>query len=380
MQRRLGWSIISRSIATVSALPRQNLQQVQQTLAQSQVRSWLDLCTGHEGDLGVDEDCIVPLQRAQEAGSISLYRVPIDPLWLEAETARQVAATMSAVEKPVLVSSRSSTRAQAALLLHEASSRGWGADKALDRASELGFGKVLEDRGLVEWIIAGITSLTKSPGQVIFRQLFERESCTYTYIVGCATSREAVVIDPVDTMFARDRQMLEELCLEPKYAVDTHLHEDHMSAAGRFSQEFSGCASAAGVASGIDAELQLEERQHLEFGANFMEARATPGHTPGCVSLVMDDRSAVFTGDSLLIRGCGQPSSQVGSSTQLFQSVREQLMVLPKDTLVYPAHNFSGLTCSSVGEEANYNPLLGFMSSQEEFEAAMGKKQQTSQA
>jgi len=166
------------------------------------------------------------------------------------------------------------------------------------------------------------------------------------------------LIDPVFEQARRDAALVEELGLKLAWTLETHVHADHVTAAWLLKQKLGSriAISKAGGAEGAD--LFLENNQTIRFGRRSLEARATPGHTNGCMTYVLDDRSMAFTGDALLIRGCGRTDFQQGSPAKLFRSVREQVFSLPDACLVYPAHDYRGLTASSVGEEKRYNPRL----------------------
>jgi len=193
----------------------------------------------------------------------------------------------------------------------------------------------------------------------IFRQCFDRESCTYTYLLGDPGTREAILIDPVFELAERDAQLVKDLDLELKYVMNTHVHADHITGTGRLKKLVgSGVKSLISKASGADADDVLGNSQKVEFGQLSLEVRSTPGHTNGCVVYVFHDGKMVFTGDTLLIRGCGRTDFQEGNSETLYNSVHSQIFTLPEDYLVYPAHDYKGMTCSSVGEEKKYNPRL----------------------
>lgn len=192
---------------------------------------------------------------------------------------------------------------------------------------------------------------------MIFRQLFDAASSTYTYLLG--DSGAALLIDPVYEQAPRDLALLEELGLHLQATLDTHVHADHVTGAWRL-QRRSGSSialAAAAGAEGVDRPLAHGDR--IDFGSRHLTVRATPGHTNGCLTYVLDDRRMAFTGDSLLIRGCGRTDFQQGSARQLFASVREQILTLPGDCLLYPAHDYRGLTVTSVAEERRFNPRLG---------------------
>jgi glyoxylase-like metal-dependent hydrolase (beta-lactamase superfamily II)/rhodanese-related sulfurtransferase len=195
--------------------------------------------------------------------------------------------------------------------------------------------------------------------ELIFRQLADATSSTYTYLLACPATREAVLVDPVFEQARRDAALLRELGLVLVATLDTHVHADHVTAAWLHRQR---CGSRIGLAAAAGAEgvdLPLAHGDRVAFGRRHLNVRATPGHTKGCLSFVLDDESLAFTGDALLIRGCGRTDFQQGSARRLFHSVHEQLLSLPEGCLLYPAHDYKGCTVSSVAEERRWNPRFG---------------------
>ena len=191
----------------------------------------------------------------------------------------------------------------------------------------------------------------------IFRQLFDTTSSTYTYLL--ADGGEAVLIDPVFEQARRDAALLHELGLKLLCTLDTHVHADHITAAWLLQQRLGSQIAVSAAAGAEGASRLLQHGQRVVFGSRHLEVRATPGHTNGCVSYVLDDHSMAFTGDALLIRGCGRTDFQQGSAARLHQSVHGQLFTLPAACLIYPGHDYRGVTVSSVAEERRYNPRLG---------------------
>ncbi|PKO45318.1 MAG: MBL fold metallo-hydrolase [Betaproteobacteria bacterium HGW-Betaproteobacteria-3] len=184
-------------------------------------------------------------------------------------------------------------------------------------------------------------------------QLFDPASSTYTYVLFDAASREALIIDPVDTQVDRDLAILREYGLRLIWAVETHAHADHITSAGLLA-EHAGARTAAPEGCGIGtAAVQLTHGDRLPFGAESVTALHTPGHTAGSMSYVWtsgNDRH-VFTGDTLLINGCGRTDFQSGSAQALYRSLTEVLFALPGDTLVWPGHDYHGRTHSTIGAE-----------------------------
>jgi len=202
---------------------------------------------------------------------------------------------------------------------------------------------------------------------VIFRQLFDPETSTYTYLLADAESREGVLIDPVLEQFGRDRTLIRELGLELTSTLETHVHADHVTAAGRFRDEL-GSRVVVGAPSGVtNADVYLGDRDSVAFGGHELEARWTPGHTDGCVTYVLIDEKLAFTGDALLIRGCGRTDFQEGDAAGLFRSVRGQIFSLPDAFMLYPGHDYKGRTATTVGEEKRHNARLSCDKTEAEF-------------
>ena len=194
---------------------------------------------------------------------------------------------------------------------------------------------------------------------LIFRQLFDPQSSTYSYLLADHRSREAVLIDPVFEQARRDAALIHELGLKLVATLDTHVHADHVTGAWLLKSS-CGSAIAISAASGAEgADRTLAHGDRVNFGARYLEVRATPGHTQGCMTFVLDDESMAFTGDCLLIRGSGRTDFQQGDARAMYRSVRSQIMTLPPSCLLYPAHDYRGLTVTSVDEERRFNPRLG---------------------
>ncbi|TYJ48180.1 hypothetical protein E1A91_A01G042600v1 [Gossypium mustelinum] len=200
--------------------------------------------------------------------------------------------------------------------------------------------------------MASFTTLSQSPPKLLFRQLFEKESSTYTYLLADCShpDKPALLIDPVDRTVDRDLNLVKELGLKLIYAMNTHVHADHVTGTGLIKGKVPGVKSVISKASGSKADVFVEAGDKISFGDLFLEVRATPGHTMGCVTYVTGDGPdqpqprMAFTGDALLIRGCGRTDFQI--------------FTLPKETLLYPAHDYKGFSVTTVGEEMLYNPRL----------------------
>lgn len=202
---------------------------------------------------------------------------------------------------------------------------------------------------------------------LIFRQLHDLASGTYSYLLGDPETRAAVLIDPVFEQARRDSALLHELGLKLVFTIDTHVHADHVTGAWMLKMRNGSRIALAAVAQAEGTDVPLHHGDRLQFGSRCLHVRATPGHTDGCLSLVLDDHSMVFTGDTLLIRGAGRTDFQQGNAHILYRSIHEQLFTLPDDCLIYPAHDYRGLTCSSVAEEKAFNPRIGAERSEHDF-------------
>ncbi len=202
---------------------------------------------------------------------------------------------------------------------------------------------------------------------MLFRQLFDPTSNTYTYLVADETTREAVLVDCVFEQHARDAALIRELGLRLVATLDTHCHADHVTGAWLMKSAFGSRIGLAAAYGASNVDLPLVHGDVVRFGSLALEVRATPGHTNGCLSFVTPDHAAVFTGDALLVRGAGRTDFQSGDAHRLYQSIRQQLFTLPDACLVYPAHDYDGRTASTIGEERAFNPRIGGGAREEDF-------------
>jgi sulfur dioxygenase len=207
-------------------------------------------------------------------------------------------------------------------------------------------------------------------GPMVFRQLFDPESSTYTYLLGDPTTREAVLIDTVREQVDRDLQIVRELGLRLVATLDTHVHADHVTGAWLLKQR-AGSRIVLSKRYGVDADVKVDHGDPVRFGQQVLEVRATPGHTAGCVTYVTSDLRMAFTGDALLIRGCGRTDFQGGDARTLYRSLHDQVFSLPDETLLYPGHDYKGRTVTTVREERLYNPRLGAGKTEDAFVAIM---------
>ena len=190
---------------------------------------------------------------------------------------------------------------------------------------------------------------------MLFRQLFDRESSTYTYLIADQNTQSALLVDPVLEQIQRDLTLILELGLSLKYCLETHIHADHITGTHQLRNQ-TGCQGIVPALADIAcADDKIQDGQILTLGPIQIQAIATPGHTNSHMAYwVNQDR--VLTGDALLIRGCGRTDFQNGNAGILFDSVTQKLFTLPKETLVYPGHDYHGQTVSTIGEEKQYNP------------------------
>jgi glyoxylase-like metal-dependent hydrolase (beta-lactamase superfamily II) len=208
---------------------------------------------------------------------------------------------------------------------------------------------------------------------MIFRQLFEPQSSAYTYLIACEDAREAILIDPVLETVDRDLALLQELGLALKYTIETHIHADHVTGASRL-REATGCRCVLPAKSEAEnVDVAVGEGEPIRFGGLSLKPLYTPGHTDDhhAYLLETDDGARIFTGDALMIDGCGRTDFQNGDSATLYRSVHEKIFALPGDTLVYPGHDYQGRRVSSVAQEKARNPRLGGGKTLEEFVAIM---------
>jgi sulfur dioxygenase len=206
---------------------------------------------------------------------------------------------------------------------------------------------------------------------LVFRQLFDPQSSTYTYLLGETDGGEAVLIDPVCEQARRDAALVRELGLRLVATLETHIHADHVTGAWLLRRD-TGCHIIVGKESGADgADRYVQQDDCVAFGSRRLMVRATPGHTGFCLTFVLDDQSMAFTGDCLLIRGSGRTDFQQGDAAAMFHSIHDHIFSLPDDCILYPAHDYRGLTATSVAEERRFNPRLGGQISLDDFTGQM---------
>lgn len=210
----------------------------------------------------------------------------------------------------------------------------------------------------VRFYSSTMTTKVQSDPDFFFRQLFDEKSWTYSYVLADLESREAVIIDPVLEQAQRDAKLIKELGLKLKFAMNTHCHADHITGTGYLKRLLPGTLSVIGKHAGANADRFLDDNEFVEYGKFKVQAASTPGHTNGCITYIAHDQGMAFTGDALLIRGCGRTDFQEGDPKTLYQSVHSRILSLPDNFLLYPAHDYKGVLETTVAEEKKYNPRL----------------------
>ncbi|MBE9136426.1 MBL fold metallo-hydrolase [Nodosilinea sp. LEGE 07088] len=190
---------------------------------------------------------------------------------------------------------------------------------------------------------------------MLFRQLFDPETSTYTYLIADLETKGAILVDPVLEQVERDRQLLHELGLTLNYCLETHIHADHITGTAQL-REATGCVGIVPEkAEAACANRFIGDGEVLRVGRVTVDAIATPGHTDSHMAYLVNG-THLLTGDALLIRGCGRTDFQSGDAGTLYDVVTKRLFTLPDNTLVYPGHDYKGQTVSTVGEEKRWNP------------------------
>jgi len=299
-----------------------------------------------------------------KAGALTGPKLPIDSDFKKntVAMAAPIIAALDAMATPGLVVCKSGRRARVVIAAWACVRQGGDADAAcayLRSTNDLDAEKEHWVRGVIAAHTVGATN------PLVFRQLFECESNTYTYLLADGATRDAVLIDPVDLTAERDLKVIDGIVtadgkqgFKLRAGLNTHCHADHITGTAELKKRLPTVRSMISESAGAKADVLLKPGDKVHFGKRWVEVVATPGHTDGCISFVLDDRSMVFTGDALLIGACGRTDFQQGSAAKLFESVRSRLFTLPPDCVVYPAHDYNGRPCSTVLGERMTNPRL----------------------
>uniref|UniRef100_A0A7R9TUU6 persulfide dioxygenase n=1 Tax=Prasinoderma coloniale TaxID=156133 RepID=A0A7R9TUU6_9VIRI len=340
-----------------------------------QYRSWLFL--NPEGAEGCPKDAVT-------AAGVQYACVPVMlPAGLTAECADDLRRVLRELPRPCMIQCSTATRSSAALLLALADRHGYNADAALQLGRDMDLNvtagtspgadaeegkpvhplvawlrRELGDRALCE----AAPAAAAADADLIFRQMFDGPapegggSSTYTYLLADRTSKEAVLIDPVLEQVDRDLRVVASLGLELKYALNTHCHADHITGTGELKKRVPGLRSVIAKASGAKADVLITPEDKIKFGKFELANVATPGHTNGCVTYVLG--KLAFTGDAVLVRGCGRTDFQQGSPADLYDGVHARVLTLHGDTALFPAHDYKGRNVTCVRDEELFNPRL----------------------
>jgi len=193
--------------------------------------------------------------------------------------------------------------------------------------------------------------------KINIRQLFDCDTCTYTYVLWDSLTSEALIIDPVLEQIDRDLNYLNKLQINLKYILETHVHADHITAASKLRDETSAKICYGSKTGVKGADILFNDNDQINIGKYIVKVIHTPGHTVGCVSYYVD--GFIFTGDTLFIEGTGRTDFQGGSAKNTYNSIRNKIFTYPEETVIYPGHNYAGLTLSTIKYERKCNPNVG---------------------
>eukprot|EP00446_Apocalathium_sp_SHHI-4_P093910 CAMPEP_0177457630 /NCGR_PEP_ID=MMETSP0369-20130122/13087_1 /TAXON_ID=447022 ORGANISM="Scrippsiella hangoei-like, Strain SHHI-4" /NCGR_SAMPLE_ID=MMETSP0369 /ASSEMBLY_ACC=CAM_ASM_000364 /LENGTH=428 /DNA_ID=CAMNT_0018930669 /DNA_START=1 /DNA_END=1287 /DNA_ORIENTATION=+ len=337
-------------------------------------KAWIYLNTADNPDFHLKE--------LEAAGvQVVVARFPGPPIMPSDEQALGVLAALERLPRPLMMQCSTGMRVGAALLLWLSKHRGYTGESAQLLATDLDlkfWTKCTRCGPMREWLLARLPAqdapVAGPPREegLVFRQLFDPETSTFTYVLGCAATQEAVLVDPVLEQKERDLATLKELGLQLKYVINTHAHADHITSGGSIRKDMPEVKTVISKASGANADMHIQEGDKVTFGNLALEVLATPGHTDGCLTYYLAGSPGMaFTGDALLIRGCGRTDFQQGDAGVLYESVHGKIFTLPGGTLVYPGHDYKGRNVSTVDEEKQFNPRM--TQSKEEFAKLMAE-------
>jgi len=275
---------------------------------------------------------------------------------------KQLESSIEAAERPVLLLCKSNRRAGSVYALYKGIKEKKTEEQLMDDSKNLTL-TFPTTAPLLNWVLK--THKVGSASPIIRRQFFESVSSTYTYLLVCSQTKEGILIDPVIETVERDAQIIKDMGVTLKFMLNTHVHADHITGTGKLKTIFPKSLSVISGISGALSDVKVGDGDIVEFGNRYVTVLSTPGHTEGCLSFVLDDLSSVYTGDALLVRGCGRTDFQGGSASKLYDSIHEKVFTLPDDCIVFPAHDYKGHTQSTIYEEKHFNPRL--TKSKEEF-------------
>jgi len=339
---------------------------VAEHLSSGKYKSWLCLNDVADGKTKCPKTLV-------ELAGVNFTSIPFYPAnFQDRELYEKILETVDQMEKPAVIQCNTAARASAVLLVHLARKHELDHKNAMLLGASLSLKCTSPEAPLPvkAWVKAALEDWEN--GGVIFRQLMDTSgSSTYTYLLADKRTKEALLIDPVLEMVDRDLAVIDRLGLDLKYCLNTHCHADHITGSGEIKKRVEGVKSVIAKASEAKADMLVEHGDTISLGSKVaLSVRAVPGHTAGCVAYVTEMMGGgVFTGDALLIGGCGRTDFQGGSADALFESVHSQIFSLPDNYKVYPAHDYKGHMASTVGVEKATNPRL--TKSKEEFKELM---------
>ena len=347
------------------------LSQEQLSMVKDSFKSALYLCVDNDTDRstkgGFNEISEAFMGKAAHVPYNPSTHTPSSPLY-SMKAVKDYFDYQNALDKmdePTVLICKSARRAGAVASAYLAIKHKKGLAAAIDDASKNGL-TFLDDENINAWVTVVINALSKgTKNPLTHRQWYERTSSTYSYLLADSRTKEAILIDPVLETVERDAKTIKEMELNLKYCLNTHVHADHITGSGLLKKHFPECKSIISKLSTGKADILVSEGDHVVFGTRSLLCLSTPGHTAGCFTYVLDDFSNAYTGDTLLIRGCGRTDFQGGSSEQLYDSVHSKIYQLPDHCQVYPAHDYKGYSVSTIEEEKAFNPRLS--KSMEEF-------------